>query len=445
MKDAGVIELALGALRRAGCEGEVFLERSRSTRVVVSGGTVEALEVREDRGAGIRTFQGGRAGFSFTADLSPQGIETAVSRAVEISAVVGSDPASRLPGDPGPPAEGLRLFDASLADVPVARKIEMAMASEESARGADRRVSGVRESAYEDFTSLRRVANTSGLDTSFQRSRAVVSIELAATESGESQLGWHAEWRVGVEDLDPVAVALEAVRKATVKLGASPARTRRTAVLLTPDVTASLLGALSSLFSADAVLKGKSLMAGKVGQPVAAETVSLVDDGRHPEGYASGPVDGEGVAARETTLIEGGILLGYLQSAYTAHRMGTSLTGNALRPDYTSRPRIGPTNLHLRPSDTPPDELLRGVTEGVCVMEVMGLHTIDSASGDFSLGASGLTVESGRLSRPVDRMAIAGNIISLLSSIKVVASDLQFLIHGPGSTVLLQDMAVSGK
>ena len=445
MKDSTLVQEALAEIRRAGCEGEIYIEQSRSTKVSVSGGKVECLEVREDRGAGVRLFDQGRAGFSFTAELAAPGIASAIERARSIATVVASDPANRLPADPGQPFPDMRLFDPRLAEVPVRRKIEMALGAEEAARAAEQRVSGVRESSYQDVSGSYHLANTAGMESSFCLSRAHVSVELKATEGDESQTGWHAGWKLGAEGLDPASVGREAARKAAAKLGARPAETGRMTVLLSPEVTASLFGELAALFSADAVLKGRSLLAGKAGDRIASSNVTLIDDGRHPEGYASAPVDGEGVASRETVLIDRGVLRGFLQSAYTAARMGTSLTGNALRGDYCSRPHISRTNLYLRPTGVSAEQLLRGVSAGVCVTEVMGLHTINPVTGDFSLGASGLRIESGRLTVPVDRMAIAGNILELLGSVEAVADDLEFLVIGPGATVLLRNLAVSGQ
>jgi PmbA protein len=445
--DDRIVDEGLAALARARCDGEIYLESARSTRVAVSGGIVEALEVREDRGAGVRVFTEGRVGFSFTADLRPSGLERAVHRAREIAAFVAADRAHRLPENPGEPPADLPLCDPSLASVPVVRKIEMAKAAEEAGRCGDRRVSGVREASYQDAQGVYRLANTAGLRRDYETSRAIVSIELAASEAGESQTGWHAGWRVGLPGLDPDLVGREAARKASAKLGAQPASTRRTSVVLSPEVTASLFGELSGLFAADAVLKARSMLAGKIGERIASDVVTLVDDGRHPEGIATAPVDGEGVATRETVLIDGGVLRGYLQSTYTANRMNASVTGNALRSGYTSRPGISRTNLRLKPGpgSVRPADLLRDVSDGLYIMEVMGLHTINAVTGDFSLGASGLLLEGGKMTRPVDRMAIAGNIVPLLQAVQTVADDVQFLVTGVGATVLLRDMAVSGR
>ena len=439
-----ILDAALSALRAAGCEGDVFYESSRVTKVTAANRTVESAEVREERGIGLRAFRAGRVGFAFTSDLTPAGIAHAAARAGEIAQLVEPDPANRVPRDDREPA-ALELLDGRLSDVPMARKIGLALAAEDAAFATDPRITQVRQSSYEDSLWTVAVANTSGLAREATQSRAVVSVELKASEGDTAQVGWHAEWSRGTGGLDPAVAGREAARKATSKLGAAPAETARTAVVLSPEVSASLLSELSGLFSAEAVLRERTLFAGREGQRVASECVTLVDDGAHPRGIETQPFDGEGMASRRTTLVENGTLRGWLHSAYTAARMERAVTGNALRGGFAGSPGISRTNLILRDTGVSAERLLLGVSDGLYVLEVMGLHTINAVTGDFSLGASGLRIASGRLAGPVDRMVIAGDVIGLLSSVEAVADDLQFLVSGPGATVLLRDLAVSGR
>ncbi len=439
------LDRALLEIRRAGFEGEVFVEDGRSTKVAVSGGRVESLEERRDRGAGVRVYRDGRLGFSFTGELSGAGIAAAVGRAVEIAALVEPDPANRPIEDAGSPVDGLVMTDPALADVPTARKIALSRAAEQSAHAADRRVSGVREAAWQDSISVGWIANTRGLMRESAQSRAVLAIELAATENGQSQVGWDGDWRTGEKGLDPAAIGSEAARKACIKLGAEPPASGRTTVVLSPEVTASLFGELSSLFFMDAVIRGRTILAGKDNQQIGSGAITLVDDGRHPAGYATAPVDGEGVATRETVLVERGVLRGFLQDGWSAAKSGRPLTGNAQRGGYAMRPSIGRSNLYLKPTGGSAADLLARAGDGVFIMEVMGLHTVNAVTGDFSIGATGVAIESGRLARPLDRMAIAGNVLDLLGAVEAVADDLRFLLFGGGATVLLRDLAVSGR
>ena len=157
------------------------------------------------------------------------------------------------------------------------------------------------------------------------------------------------------------------------------------------------------------------------------------------------PVDGEGTPTRRTLLIDRGILSGHLHSDYTARKMGAGRTGNAQRGDHLSPPRIGTTTLYLLPTGVGRKTLLGMVATGVYVSEVMGLHTIDPVTGDFSLGAMGWEMENGEMVRPVHRMGFSGNIRGLLDSLAAVADDLRLFASGhAGSTVLLEGISISG-
>jgi PmbA protein len=259
-------------------------------------------------------------------------------------------------------------------------------------------------------------------------------------------VGWHAGWALGPAGLDPEEVGRRAARKALDKLGSTPGATRRSPVVLDPETVAGLFEALSALFSASRVLKKKSLLAGRLGETVASPAVTLIDDGRRPEAWDLAPVDGEGVPTGEHLLLEEGVLRTFLHDTYTAGRMEAASTGNSQRGGYDHPPRIGVTNLYLRPSGPGREELLRRAAGGLYISEVMGLHTVDPISGDFSVGAAGRLIDpEGGLAAPVNQLAIAGNVLDLLRSVEAVADDLTFYAGGAGgATTLLGDLMVSG-
>ena len=215
-------------------------------------------------------------------------------------------------------------------------------------------------------------------------------------------------------------------------------------MVLDPEAAAGLFGALAGLFSADSVLKGKSLLGGRVGEVVASPSVVLVDDGAIVGGSSSAPVDGEGTPTRANVLIEGGRLRGYFHSVFTARKMGVVPTGNGIRGGYGGSPEPSPTNLYLRPTGVSRGALLASIVSGIYVTDWMGLHTVNTTTGEFSLGAAGMAIENGVLTSGVDRMAIAGNVIELLKSIEAVADDLVFLVAGGGATTLLRGISIGG-
>jgi PmbA protein len=445
-RPAALLQTALAELRRAGAEaGEVYLHDIRSSSVTVAAGKVEASERRHDLGVALRAFRRGRVGFASTSGTRGADVRRAAERAVELARLLPPDPAHALPrGGARPEVAG--NFDPGLERQPAARKAAIAAEVEAAARrkaGALR----TRESRYADLWGTVWIANSAGLEDWYRMSRAMCWIEVMVPDAGGGlQTGFASGYAIGPRGLEPAKVGQEAAERALAKLGARQPPTARTAVVLDPQASAGLFGAIVPALHADNVLKRKSLFADRAGGKVASPQVTLVDDGRLPGGYSSAPFDGEGVSTRETVLIEKGILRSFLHSTYTARRMGAEPTGNAVRDSYTDPADIDSTNLYLKPSGGARADLLGSVQQGVYVSELMGLHTIDPISGDFSLGAAGAEIRGGSLGAPLEKMAVAGNVLDLLAAVRGVADDLRFFPGGQGgSTVLLEGFAVSGQ
>jgi PmbA protein len=249
-----------------------------------------------------------------------------------------------------------------------------------------------------------------------------------------------------MDELDLPGVVKEAVENAASLLGARPVPTASVPVVLHPHAAAMILGVLASSFSADAVIKRRSLLAGKVGEQVAAKIVTITDDPRLPEGLASRPFDGEGVPAGRNELIAAGVLKGYLHNTYTAMRTNSQSTGSAVR-SYKSVPEVGVSNLVLTPGSLSREALLSRVSNGLHVSQLSGLNTVNPVSGEFSLGLTGHWIENGHLTRPVKELTVAGNVIALLKKVVAVADDLRFIFAGGfcGSpTVLIEELPVGG-
>lgn len=441
----GVLDAGLHALRSQGESGEIFVEDHSVFAVSVAAGRVESLETQDVRGAGIRVFSSGRVSMAYTADTTPDGLAEAVRMAVALLPRCDPDDANRLPEADSSSSPEPEIFDPAVTRIEPQEKIRAAKRMEEAARAHDPRVARVRQSRYTDVTGRVGVANSAGLRRAWPFSRAYASIELTAEAGPEKQSGWFADFSIRQGGLDTAAVGREAASRAVAKLGAERTPTRRANLVLDPVVTSSLLEALAPALHADNVLKGKSLLGPRLGTEVGGPRLTLMDDGRIEGGDRSAPYDAEGVATRSTLLIEGGVLKGFLHSSYTSIRMAAAPTGNAFRAAYTSPPRIAPSTLYLKPTGQTAQALMAQAGDGILITEVMGLHTIDTISGDYSLGATGLLLKDGQPGRPVDRIAIAGNLVDLLRAISGVGTDLKLMPGGgAGSTVLLADVSVSG-
>ncbi len=427
-------------------DGEVYLEERSVFRLAVADATVESLESQQVRGAGLRIFHEGRIGFAYTTDLTDEGLRRCAGMAKDLLGVSDPDEGNVLPEQDASPSPEPDNYDPTLARIDTQDKLTLARRVEEAARATDPRVSKVRQSLYTDVVGRCGIANTSGLRHAWPFSRVRAAIELTAEEGGRLQSGYNEEFAIRFSALDAAHVGAEAARRAVQKIGARTPATRRADVVLDPLVAASLIDAIAPALCADNVLKGKSVLASRLGRECAGSRVRLIDDGRLPGGDRTAAWDDEGSPTRCTMLIDSGELKGFLHSSATSIRMGAAPTGNAFRRSFTAPPRIAPSNLYLEPTGQTRDDLLARAGDGFHITEVMGLHTIDTISGDFSLGASGVALRGGAPDGPVERIGLAGNLLALLGSIQAIATDLRCVPGGgAGSSTLLGGITISGQ
>jgi PmbA protein len=383
-------------------------------------------------------------GFAHSSDLQAAGIEAVVDQARRMAKITEPDADLAIASVPLEDAD-LEIFHPGLEERPLSQRGAIALAVERAAREADARVTHFRKTSYSDAEVTTFLATTSGVRASYRESFCGAMTSPVASAGGERQIGYHGEGARQLSDLDATRIGARAAQRAVEKLGAKPFATQKLPVVLDPWMAMSLLGAISPLFSADNVLKGRSLFAGKVGSRVANERVTIVDDARRRGGLRSTPFDGEGIPTTRQKLVDNGMLRGYLTNQKTARKMGTTSTGNARRGSYASPSRIGPSNFYVEAGMDDPQAMVAGLDRALAVTSLLNLHTIDPVSGEFSLGATGSYLEKGVRRDPVQGITIAGNLTQLLSSISGVGTDLVFGPSGIGSpTLVISELSIGG-
>lgn len=442
------LDIAEGIVKKATQNGanlaEAYLVKSKELSIEVRDGAVETMKLAEDCGAGLRIIKGGRIGFAFTTDLTTDGVEEVVKGALANAQSTEQDQYHTLPA-PTDNYPQLDLYDADIVQATVEQKIKLAVDMEQAAREYDRRIKIIETSSYRDGESEVFIVNSNGLAASYKACYCGLYAALVATEGEDSQTGFAIDYNLKYKGIDPVKTGQRAAQKAVRMLGAKPIPTQRMAVVLDPYVATNFLGLLESALTGEAVQKGRSLFAGKVDQRVAADIISIVDDGARPGGIASAPFDGEGVPSSKTVLIQQGVLRGYLHNSYTAAKAGVKSTGNGVRYSFKSTPEVGTTNFYIDAGVTDPSQMVAEIERGIYITEVMGMHTANPISGDFSLGAAGILIEQGKFTIPVRGIAIAGNVMELLSLVDTVGNDLQFYGRHGAPTLRISHMTVSGK
>ena len=445
MSNDDVVDRALEALRSGRvASAEVLVRDALSGSVETKDDAIDVVTARGERGLGVRVLDGQRIGFAHTSDLAVPGIEACVDQARRMATITEPDEDIRIAAAPLEMID-LDIYHPGLEDRPLADRGAIALAVEQAARSLDPRITHFRKTSYSDAEVTTVIATTHGVRASYRESFCGAMTSAVATQNGERQIGYHGEGTRRLADLDPASIGTRAAQRAIEKLGAKPFPTQKLPIVLDPWMAMSLLGAISPLFSADNVLKGRSLFAGKVGERVANERVTIVDDARRKGGLRSAPFDGEGVATTTRTLIEQGVLRGYLVNLKTSRKLGAAPTGNARRGSYASPSRIGPSNFYIEAGTDDPATAIRGLDRALAVTSLLNLHTIDPVSGEFSLGATGTYLEKGAPMHPVQGITIAGNLTHLLSSISAVGTDLTFGSSGIGSpTLVIAELSVGG-
>jgi PmbA protein len=440
----------LGDLCRAAVEGatgdeqvEAFAEERTTTEVEALRGEIEGLTFAESRGVGVRLISGGRLGFAYAADPSLDEVREIVVRARENAALASEDPYNALPqAQAAEPLEG--LFSQSLASMSTEDKIPIALGMERLATSTDPRVTKTESVRYGDVVGRVAIASTTGVAAEDRGTGCWCAAVTLGEQDGETQTGF--SYKVGhrLEELDPDAVAREAVERAARLLGATKPETARVPAVLDPVAASAFLGVLSGGLTAEAVQKQRSLFASLVGEQVASSAFTLVDDGRLLDGPGAAPFDGEGVPTGRTDLISDGVLNGFLHNTYTALRGETTSTGNATR-GYRSTPGVGTTNLFVQPGVASLDELLRRAEGGVLIQEVTGVHSgANPISGEFSVGATGLRITDGALGEPVREMTVASTIPDMLRGIEAVGDTLRWFSSVGTPPILLAEVTLGG-
>jgi len=443
-----LLDIADGIVSRAreGEQVEAMVGRSRHTQVRAYEGAVESLSSAESQGMGVRVVVDHRQGFAYAGSLDPDVLVETLEEARDNASFATPDEFLGLAEPDGVPVPTLDLFRPGLADFPAARKVELALELEQLSRAADARITGIESSAFVDATGERAVVSTTGIRSESRSTACFVSTHCMATQGDETQTGFG--YSVGREpgDLDLSVAADDAARRATRLLGATKPASGRVTVVLDPYVTAQFLAILGATLSGEAVQKGRSLFADRLGEEVGSPLLTLVDDPTNPLAYTAGTTDGEGLASRRNLLLDTGVLTQFVHNAYSARRGGTRSTGSAVRGGFKSTPGVGCRALSLAPGQLSQPEVLAQVGEGVLISSVSGLHSgVNAVSGDFSTGAEGLRISGGVLGAPLREFTMASTIQRMLKDVVAVGADLDWLpMSAAGVSLAIADVTISG-
>ena len=405
-------------------------------------GASEGVERAEGRDLGLRVLLGRRQAIVSSTDLSPEALEALVDRALAMARAVPEDPFCGLADAEAIAASFPDLDLADAGEPPVAVLDERAAAAEDAARA----VAGVTnsEGAEAGFSRSRfAMVASNGFAGAYATTQHALSVAVVAGDGTAMERDYdYAVVRHGA-DLAPAAeVGRNAGTRAVARLRPKKAPSGRVPVVFEPRVARGLVGHLASAIAGPAVARGTSFLKDRLGEPVFAPGIAVIDDPRRPRGLRSAPFDGEGLATRRAHVIADGVLKSWLLDLRSARQLGLAPTGHASR-GTASPPAPRASNLYLAAGEVSREALIADIASGLYVTELIGMG-VNPVTGDYSRGAAGFWIEGGTLAHPVSEVTIAGNLKAMFAAL-APADDLVFRYGIDAPTVRIDGMTVAGR
>jgi len=440
-----VAKKLLGLIEKSAADaGEVYLQTTEGVDVEVRDQAVERLKNTQAAGYALRLVTGGRMAFVSSSDMRDESLERTVARGVDLAKHSTADE-SNVFASPSPEVS-VETYDDSIDNVSIDQKVSLLKDTETLCFAYDPLISKMEGVDYSDRKTETVIANTEGLlsrrlSTSFEIGAGVV-----AEKNGDVENGWEGMQSRFFDKLDPPSrIASSACGKAISRLGGLSVSTRTVPVIFDRSVAHTVLAHLFQMVSGDRIASGTSMLKDRIGDKIASDLVTVVDDATLPGLPGSRPFDDEGTPSRRNVVLEGGVLKSFIFDIGTGLKSGAASTGNASRGGFRALPGVASTNYFLAAGDTAPGDIIKTTKSGLHVTSLAGWWVgINPTTGDFSSGAKGFWIENGVVAHPVKNVTIASNLLAMLSGIDAVGTDLFHRFGRVGPTFRVNEMKVGG-
>ena len=433
--------------RHAGADAaEVMMVSAESLSAGVRLGEVEKLKSSRERRLGIRVFTGQSSATASTAELERKSLRQFIADTVELARLTAPDPFSGLPDPELHPRSfpDLDLADTEHRIIPAEQALKMAREAEAAALGYDARIKNSEGAGFDSGVYELIFMNSQGFSGAYGGTTFSLStVVIAQDDDGRMQRDyWYSTNRHFGQLEAPEAIGRHAAQRTLRRLGARKIKTTAAPVIFDPDMAAGLIRSLAGAASGTSLYKRASFLLDQLGHQVASANVTIIDDGTIRGLLASRPFDGEGLPTRRKALVQKGELATYLLDSYSARKLGLAPTGNASR-GLSDAPGVSPHNLYLEPGPYTPEQIIRSVSQGLLVTELIGFG-VNGVTGDYSRGASGLWIENGEPAFPVEEITIAGNLKEMYLAIEMVGNDLAWRSTVAAPTIKISEMTIAG-
>lgn len=425
--DPSGLDRAFGTLLGPGIDfGDLYFQHARRESWTVEDGIVKDGAHSIEQGVGVRAVSGEKTGFAYSDDINAQALLEA-SKSARAIARDGAAHAPRTLVRTG--GRALYAGDDPIDAMGNDAKVEALRAIDRFLRAADPRVQQVTVSLSGGIDTV-LVARSDGVLASDVRPLVRLNVQVIVEQNGRRESGYAGMGgRYGYAGLfadgKPEDLACEALRQALVNLDAIDAPAGVMPVVLGSGWPGVLLHeAVGHGLEGDFNRKGTSVYAGRIGQQVAAKGVTIVDDGTLPGRRGSLNIDDEGTPTNCTTLIEDGVLVGYMQDTHNARLMGVAPTGNGRRESFAHLPMPRMTNTYMLAGQDDPEDMIRSVKKGLYAVNFGG-GQVDITSGKYVFSATeAYLIEDGRITAPVKGATLIGNGPETMQKVKMVGHDL---------------------
>src|SRR5678815_1832806 len=338
-QDTDLKDLAQDVVARAMAGGattaEAVVREGDEFSTVVRLGQVETLKEAGSKSIGVRVFYGQRAASTYSSDFSRPALDRMVKSALELAEITSEDPFGGIPeaDQLGSIKGDLDLYHKDVYSLPGEERINYARRAEKAALDADPRIKNSEGGSFDAATGRKVLANSHGFVGEYRRSYCSVSaVPIAQDDAGNMQRDYWFSVSRNLAKLDaPEQVGKIAAQRTLRRLGARKVKTAKVPIVFDPMVANSILEHIFEGVNGDAVYRGASFLAGKIGEKIAGPNVTIIDDGTMVGGFGTSPFDGEGVPTRRTVVVENGVLKSYILNTYTARKLNMQTTGNASR------------------------------------------------------------------------------------------------------------------
>lgn len=405
-------------------------------------GKVKSTEISNSRGIGIRLFKARRPGFAFTEKMSREAITQTVKDALSHT-LLTDEVEMDLPMPETLPDIDLKTYNPELENVGLDRMKALGLELEAIARSLDPRIDNIPYLGASRSSGMSMIRNSNGVAYSSRSNVVSAGLGVVAKQGEGKKMGVYSNGGRAFA-FDPRFMAGKAVERAVELLGAESVKSGRYPVVFSNRVSAGILSMFASPFHAEAVQKGQSRLAGKVGQAIAVPELSITSHPHLPGAPGSCLFDDEGVVSRLIEVVKDGVLKTYLYNLESAKLAGVRPTGTGSR-GYSGKAGTGFANFIVDKGDKSLEDLLSAYPECLLITKLEGGSGCSAISGEISIGAQGFLYENGRRVKPVDKVTLNSNYFELLLAIRGLSreySDTFSSVKVPD--LLVESMFVSG-